>query len=143
MANNVYASCVSVDCQGVLLIGGSGTGKSDLALRLIMDKKAVLVADDRVELELRNSLITASAPLPLKGLLEVRGIGIMTFPCLSEVPLSLAVRLNCAEEKTERLPAPEFFEFDGVRIPQIRLCAFEASAAAKIIAFLHNPLADV
>ena len=81
--------------------------------------------------------------LPLKGLLEVRGIGIMTFPCLSEVPLSLAVRLNCAEEKTERLPAPEFFEFDGVRIPQIRLCAFEASAAAKIIAFLHNPLADV
>ena len=66
MANNVYASCVSVDGQGVLLIGGSGTGKSDLALRLIMDKKAVLVADDRVELELRNSLITASAPLPLK-----------------------------------------------------------------------------
>ena len=50
MANNVYASCVSVDGQGVLLIGGSGTGKSDLALRLIMDKKAVLVADDRVEL---------------------------------------------------------------------------------------------
>ena len=39
MANNVYASCVSVDGQGVLLIGGSGTGKSDLALRLIMDKR--------------------------------------------------------------------------------------------------------
>ncbi|MFR8204974.1 MAG: HPr kinase/phosphorylase [Alphaproteobacteria bacterium] len=74
-----FPSMVKAFC----LSGGSGTGKSDLALRLIMDKKAVLVADDRVELELRNSLITASAPLPLKGLLEVRGIGIMTFPvCL-------------------------------------------------------------
>ena len=46
---NIHASCVAIGGKGVLLLGDSGAGKSDLALRLI-DEGARLVADDRAEL---------------------------------------------------------------------------------------------
>lgn len=46
---NIHASCVAIGAKGVLILGESGAGKSDLALRL-MDEGARLVADDRTEL---------------------------------------------------------------------------------------------
>ena len=57
----VHASCVALDGNGVLLRGPSGSGKSDLALRLI-DGGAVLVADDQVALTVEGEKILASAP---------------------------------------------------------------------------------
>ena len=48
---NIHATLVKLKNKGILIIGKSGSGKSDLALRLIMDKKAKLVADDRVDIE--------------------------------------------------------------------------------------------
>ena len=46
---NIHASCVAAGSGGVLILGNSGQGKSDLALRLI-DKGARLVADDRCDI---------------------------------------------------------------------------------------------
>ena len=52
----LHASCVAINGQAVLLAGASGTGKSDLALRLI-DHGAQLVADDQTELSLQNGVL--------------------------------------------------------------------------------------
>ena len=47
--NTIHATCVAIEGRGVLIVGPSGSGKSDLALRLI-DRGAALVADDYTDL---------------------------------------------------------------------------------------------
>ena len=74
----VHATCIDVDGVGVLLRGPPGSGKSDLALRLISDG-ARLVADDRAELTVDSGQITVSPPSEIAGLIEVRGLGVLRF----------------------------------------------------------------
>ncbi|MCG8434447.1 MAG: HPr kinase/phosphatase C-terminal domain-containing protein [Gammaproteobacteria bacterium] len=124
----VHGTTVAVSGAGVLLQGPSGSGKSDLALRLI-DRGAVLVADDRTVIERRDGELIASAPEALRGLLEVRGIGLVRTPAQAAVSLSLAVDLDAPPE---RLPLPETTSLMGVRLRLLRLSAFDSSAAAKI-----------
>jgi HPr kinase/phosphorylase len=94
----VHGSCVSRDGDGVLLIGPSGSGKSDLALRLL-GRGFSLVADDRVDIEDG----VAAPPPALAGLLEVRGLGIVRLPYAASARLALVAELGVA---AERLPAP-------------------------------------
>ena len=135
MRANVHASCVECNKKGVLIYGPSGSGKSDLALRLIMENGAKLVADDRVNLQVLKSKIKATAPTILKGFLEVRGVGIVKFSSVN-ADLFLAIRLVEKREMVERLPERESYEFGGISIPQISLYAFDASAPSKILAAL-------
>ena len=114
----LHATCVEWFGLGVLIRGKSGAGKSDLALRLI-DAGAALVADDQVLLE--NGV--ASAPARLRGLLEVRGFGIVKLPFAETTAIALTVDL-CSADEIERLPD----RFDGI----MRLDPFCASAVAKI-----------
>ena len=58
----IHASCAAREGHGVLLLGPSGSGKSDLLLRLL-DRGFALVADDRVDLQSGM----ASAPATLAG----------------------------------------------------------------------------
>ncbi len=136
MATNIHASCVSLNNKGVLIIGASGLGKSDLCLRLIMDKGARLVADDRVDLQNIDGNIVASSPKVLEGLLEVRGLGIIKQPFIKETPVHLIVRLVNNYNDVERLPDPVFYELEGARINQISLWSFEPSAVLKVVAAL-------
>ena len=126
----LHGSCVAIDGRGVLLRGPSGRGKSDLALRLI-DGGARLVADDRVDLRAAAGRLNASAPEPIAGRLEVRGIGILEVLSAAATPLGLVVDL-VAREELERLPEPRSASFLGIDVPLIRLVATEASAAAKV-----------
>jgi len=100
----IHAACAAREGWGVLLLGPSGSGKSDLLLRLLQLGWA-LVADDRVELESDGASLWASPPLELAGLLEVRGIGLIRFPALDRAPLALAIELSPASA-IERLPEP-------------------------------------
>lgn len=146
---NIHASCVvlgraaeafgaSPDA-GILLLGRSGAGKSDLALRLI-ELGSLLVADDRCEISADDETLWARPPRALAGLIEIRGVGIATLAFASEARVSLAVRLiePCA---VARLPEPERYEpprslraSKRVWPPLIALAPFEASAPAKIVA---------
>ncbi len=136
MAINIHASCVCLNNKGILILGESGLGKSDLSLRLIMERGAKLVADDRVDLENINGQIMASAPKILQGLLEVRGLGIIHQPFIKDVPINLIVRLVNHYKDVERLPDPVFYEIEGARINQISLYSFEPSAVLKVVAAL-------
>jgi HPr kinase/phosphorylase len=106
----------------VLLLGKPGSGKSDLALRLL-DRGFVLVADDRVEV-IEG---IARAPVALAGLLEVRGLGIVCLPALPQVRLALAVELDAPGA---RLPAPERHAMFGV--PVIRIDPGRISASQMV-----------
>ncbi|WP_353860006.1 HPr kinase/phosphatase C-terminal domain-containing protein [Azospirillum formosense] len=115
---------------GVLLRGPSGSGKSDLALRMI-DAGALLVADDRVELRVDDGRVMATAPAALAGLLEVRGVGIMPMPTAAEAEIGLVVDL-VPRAAVERLPGEETAALLDRPLPRLALCPFDASAPAKL-----------
>lgn len=126
----VHGTCVALRGQGVLLTGKSGSGKSDLALRLI-DRGFVLVADDQTILAPEGNRLMATPPPALAGKIEIRGIGIAEKDYLGAVPLCLAVELTDRAE-VERLPGLLSFFQDGIDVPMIRLHAFDLSAPLKI-----------
>jgi len=138
----VHASCVAIDGFAILLRGPSGSGKSDLALRLI-DDDAALVADDQVileavVLETGNGRLMASAPAVLSGLLEVRHIGIVKCDAIATAPVRLVVDLAAAA--IERMPPRETSVLLGIDLPRITVNAYEASAPAKVRIALRNCL---
>ncbi len=107
----VHATCVAWrlgrQWQGVLLRGPSGAGKSDLALRLI-ENGARLVADDQTELTRRDGRVIASVPASIAGLIEARGLGIVTLPrdqLVKRATVALLVDL-APTGRIERLPEP-------------------------------------
>ena len=132
-AKNIHATAVVIEKKAVLILGKSGAGKSDLAFRLIMDKNAELIADDRVDIENVNGVLKAACPKNIQGLLEVRGIGICKFPVIESAEVLIAVQLVENPDKIERLPEKETIEFLNVKIPLLKLYPFEASASDKII----------
>lgn len=128
--DRIHATCVEIDSTGVLLRGPPGSGKSDLALRLI-DGGAHLVADDYTELDVREGKLLAYAPSAIAGLMEVRGLGVLRMDRCPEVGLGLAIEL-VRETEMERLPEPEIFHYLGVSLPAFKLNPFEISAVPKV-----------
>src|SRR5690348_171639 len=125
----VHGTTVALEGVGVLLRGPPGSGKSDLALRLI-DGGARLVADDQTELHRDGAAVVASAPPPIAGRMEVRGVGILDLPSAASAPLALVVDLVAAG--IDRLPEPTHCRYLDCSLPLLRLAPFEASAAAKL-----------
>jgi serine kinase of HPr protein (carbohydrate metabolism regulator) len=115
--------------RGVLILGASGSGKSDLALRLI-DGGFRLVADDRVLLWTSGGRLFGRAPDTLYGLIEARGLDVLSAPARAFTAIDLAV--ECVAGPVERLPEPASTRQLGHDLPLLRLVATEASAPAKI-----------
>ena len=137
----IHATCIALESCGILLRGPSGSGKSDLALRMI-DGGAVLVADDQVDLAVdADGRLRARPPERIAGLLEVRGLGILTLDFLTDCALDLVVDLVDAAT-IERLPEAAFSTVAGCRLRHIRLAPFEASAPAKLRLALHRARAE-
>ena len=108
------------------MTGASGAGKSDLGLRLV-DRGAELIADDQVEIRGDLSL---SAPKALAGMIEVRGVGIVSRPCAQNAPMRLLIELG---EDGERMPSSwPLIDFHGWSVPYLRLNAFASSAPIKV-----------
>jgi HPr kinase/phosphorylase len=137
---NIHATCVRLDGEGVLLLGESGAGKSDLALRLIT-RGAKLVSDDRCDLHVERGILVARAPKTVGGLFEVRGLGIVELRHAASARISLVVDLSAP---VERMPEPHHYApprplmlRQSAQPRLIALSAFETSAADKIIAALR------
>lgn len=106
----IHATCVSIGDTGILIRGPSGSGKSSLALRLILDPPRILsparlVADDRVRLEARDGLLVATTPPELAGLIEVRHLGIRRLAHQPQAVVRLVIDLSAAD--AARLPGDE------------------------------------
>ena len=137
----VYGTSVALRGEGILLRGPSGCGKSDLALRLI-DRGALLVADDQTELHAEDDEILMTAPATIAGQIEVRGLGILQVPCVAAAPLRVVVDLTPAAD-IERMPEPRACRFFGRSVPVIMLAPFEASAVAKLRLAVQARIAPV
>ncbi len=93
MRRLINGTAVAWRGEGILILGPSGSGKSDLTLRLI-DSGATLIADDLVEMKRADQQLLLSfppeGPADLKGKMEIKGLGIMSVPAAPpEVPLAL------------------------------------------------------
>ena len=130
ITKQIHAACIAIDGEGVLLRGPSGSGKSDLALRLI-NGGGILVADDRVDLLARSNTVLASAPESLFGSLEVRGLGILPFPAIKAVRLALVCDL-VSEDETERLPEGREELILDTSLALVAIAPFEYSAVLKV-----------
>lgn len=145
----VHATAIALDAErGALLVGPSGAGKSDLALRClactaIVSGRAVspmLVSDDQVVLTRSGDVIQAAPPASIAGALEVRGLGILSFPHLALARVRLVVDLT-PDAPIARLPDPvATIARLGVELPLLRLAAFEASAPLKVLLALDAGL---
>ena len=128
--DTVHATTVAINGDGVLIRGPAGSGKSDLALRLI-DAGASLIADDYTKLEIVDAQVFVSPPESISGMMEVRGIGVMHIGTSGGAPLVMMVNL-VRHELIERLPEHRSEEILGADIPLIEVDPFEPSAAAKV-----------
>jgi HPr kinase/phosphorylase len=137
----VHGTSIEIDGHAVLIRGPSGSGKSDLALRLI-DGGAVLVADDQTALTAEAGRVFVGVPAAIAGMMEVRGLGVVRLPHCPRAPLVLVVDL-VERASVERLPEPAQACILGVGVPQIALSAFEASAPAKVRLAMRSAVRDI
>jgi serine kinase of HPr protein (carbohydrate metabolism regulator) len=128
-SETLHASCVARDGIAVLIAGPSGSGKSDLALRLI-DRGARLVSDDYTIVRRAGQRLLAGPPPNIAGMLEVRGLGVLEFEWLGDVPVGLFVDLAAP---VLRLPEEaESIVVAGVKLPTLAVKALEPSAPIKV-----------
>ena len=137
----VHGTCIEVDGLGILLRGPSGSGKSDLALRLI-DDGARLISDDYTELSTSAGRLIARAPANIEGLLEVRGVGVLKVGAALQAELGAVIDL-IAPQDVERLPEDDQADLLGVNVPLFHLAPFEASAPAKVRLVVRRVKEDI
>lgn len=124
----LHATTVAIGGRGVLIEGASGLGKSDLALRLI-DRGAMLIADDRTIVRRDGAALFASCPATIAGRMEVRGVGIVATPHIDGALVALVVTLS---ERVERMPGASERRILGVAAPAVLLGSRDVSAALKV-----------
>ena len=128
-AETLHASTVALDGRAVLISGPSGSGKSDLALRLI-DRGFTLVSDDQTIVKRDGDRLLATAPPTIAGKIEIRGIGIVEMERSSDVPVALWIELT---SDIQRIPDDSRERpILGVSLPLISIDAMTASAPAKV-----------
>jgi serine kinase of HPr protein (carbohydrate metabolism regulator) len=126
---SIHATTVAIDSRAVLITGPSGSGKSDLALRLL-DRGFILVSDDQTLVRREGDRLLASPPMQIAGKLEVRGIGIVEMETVSDIPAALLVELT---SDIPRLPDDSReLSILGICVPLVTIDAMTASAPSKV-----------
>lgn len=127
------ATSVFFNGCGILITGKSGSGKSSLALAL-MERGARLISDDMTCLHIRDYRLIASAPENIKGVLEVRGLGLLSLSDSIVDSAQIDMLIELVETQNERCPLDmHFVVIQGVRIPLFQFKMFEFALTNKVI----------
>ena len=142
MTASIHATAVTFDGRGILIRGPSGAGKSRLAFELITFSHCKLVADDRVMLAIPDGAIVASPAPELRGLIEIRGLGIRR--CDFEPQATIGLVVDLAADDAARMPAPEALltSLNGVILPRIPVGAAFSAFPLVLAALTTHPFED-
>ncbi|MBO1038257.1 HPr kinase/phosphorylase [Brucella pituitosa] len=135
--SGLHATTVQLQGRGVMLMGKSGAGKTELALTLVeraivRNEQACLVADDRTLLHVESGKLIASVPQTLAGGVEIRGAGLFTVAYVEQTPLDLVIML-VEREGAERYPGGDKWSFDGVALPRLLLPALSSNGDSNAL----------
>jgi serine kinase of HPr protein (carbohydrate metabolism regulator) len=143
-APTIHASAVLVGARAVLIRGPSASGKSRLALALLEAGAAGrlpfarLVTDDRAHIEAANGRLLIRPPDQLKGLIEIRGLGIRRMPF--ESPAVAGWIVDLAAPDADRLPQPEAEKavIAGVELTRLPVAAGTDPLPLVLVALRNN-----
>lgn len=122
---SIHATAVVTGDRGILIRGPSGSGKSRLALELILAGQAgqiattTLIGDDRVRLTVSGSSLIVRGVPELAGKIEIRGLGIRSVGFAEQAAVAVVIDLDAAD--AERLPPPQALQTTvcALQIPRI------------------------
>ncbi len=141
--SHTHGVFVDIKGKGILIIGKSGVGKSEVALDLIY-KGHRLIADDSVSFyKINQNTLIGKPPSLLKNLMEVRGLGIIDIKKLfgrkSVVPekkLFLVIELKAFQKEIDcsrlEMTVNSFRIFD-INIPKIEIPVTETRHVSLLI----------
>lgn len=135
---NLHGTAVVLADRGVLITGRSGSGKTTLALSLIeaalaRRRFARFIADDQLFVRPAGGRLVAEAPVAIRGLVEIYGLGPMPVPTEDRAVIDLVVRLDCPGS-APRLQEDAVETIAGVEVPSISLAERNARGAVFAIA---------
>ena len=122
------AGCVAIGGRGILIEGAPGTGKSSLALALI-DRGAAFVADDGVLLDVDGDRLIARPHPRTRGLLEVRNLGLLHFPCSDHAQVALVIALDAGAPRYPE--GPDTVTIGTIALPRLRIWPQDHPPAIK------------
>ena len=134
---NIHATGVILGDRGVLVTGPAGSGKTTLALELLVRVGAAggfarLVCDDQVFVEARAGRLLARDAPAIRGLVEIRGLGPCAVASEPAMAVDLLVRLVPADA-APRIASGEAVSIEGVAVPQIELPERSTHASAHAV----------
>jgi serine kinase of HPr protein (carbohydrate metabolism regulator) len=134
----MHGTAVVIGDRGVLITGGSGSGKTALALALITQARlegmfARLVSDDQVFLSAHAGRVVCRAPETIGGLVEVRGLGPRPIRFEPATVVDLLARLVPAGA-AERFPEEAAATIAGCPIACLDLAEHNVIGAAAAVA---------
>ena len=134
---NLHACCVVVDGSGVLITGGSGAGKTSLALGLVeacrlRNVTCGFVSDDQVLLSARNGCLFARAPHTIAGKVEIRGFGVTDIVHQGDCCIAMICEL-VEDGDIERMPAPLTEQVMGICVPKILVPKRHEAGSVRIL----------
>lgn len=140
----LHSSLVNIYGKGILLVGRSGIGKSEITLDLIK-KNHLFVGDDRIIITNKNNRLFGKSSPILKNLVEVRGIGIIDISLtngyqiiMEETNIDLVIELfnfkSGEVDNTDRLGNEyQTYKILGIEVPMIRIPVSSGRNIANII----------
>lgn len=139
----LHGVLLNVYGKGVLIVGESGMGKSEIALELIR-RGHLLVSDDRVDVARIHNKITGKAPELLESMLEIRGLGVIDVEkmfggavLLEETDIHLVIQLEkfVAGKEYNRVGNVEelYYPILDLNIPMVVLPVMEGRSMGVLI----------
>ena len=127
----IHGELLNMYGMGVVIVGDSGMGKSEIALELIK-KGHQLIADDRIDCYRIHNKLVGKTPDLLEGFMELRGVGIINIARMygiqayaHQARIELIIRLESFDETADYdrvgIEGQDYEEILGLKIMKMHI----------------------